>query len=172
ALHSDGSLVTWLGGWNPRPGGIAVGIDLAVDPFGAALALLAAVLVTAALVFAWHFFEAVGPTFHALILVFLGALIGLALTGDLFNMFVFFELMSVSAYALTAYRIERAASLQGALTFAVTNSVGAVMILFGIALLYGRTGALNLAQVGEALASRPSDGLVVRAFALITGGFL
>ena len=125
-----------------------------------------------ALVFAWRFFEAVGPTFHALILVFLGALIGFALTGDLFNMFVFFELMSVSAYALTAYRIERAASLQGALTFAVTNSVGAVMILFGIALLYGRTGALNLAQVGEALASRPSDGLVVTAFALITGGFL
>ena len=54
------------------------------------------------------------------------------------------------------YRIERAASLQGALTFAVTNSVGAVMILFGIALLYGRTGALNLAQVGEALAQEPS----------------
>ena len=54
----------------------------------------------------------------------------------------------------------------------MTNSVGAVMILFGIALLYGRTGALNLAQVGEALASRPSDGLVVVSFALITGGFL
>ena len=122
--------------------------------------------------FAWRFFDAVGPTFHALILVFLGALAGFALTGDLFNMFVFFELMSVSAYALTAYRIERPASLQGALTFAMTNSVGAVMILFGIALLYGRTGALNLAQVGEALAARPSDGLVVVAFALITGGFL
>ena len=87
-------------------------------------------------------------------------------------MFVFFELMSVSAYALTAYRIGRPASLQGALSFAMTNSVGAVMILFGIALLYGRTGALNLAQVGEALASAPSDGLVVVAFALITGGFL
>ena len=113
-----------------------------------------------------------GPTFHALILIFLGALAGFALTGDLFNMFVFFELMSVSAYALTAYRIDRPASLQGALTFAMTNSVGAVMILFGIALLYGRTGALNLAQVGEVLATRPSDGLVVVSFALITGGFL
>ncbi len=171
ALDSDGPVVTQLGGWAPRPGGVVLGISLAFDPLGAALALLASVLVGTALVFAWRFFDAVGPTFHALILVFLGSLTGFALTGDLFNMFVFFELMSVSAYALTAYRIERAASLQGALTFAVTNSVGAVMILFGIALVYGRTGALNLAQVGEALARKPSDGLVVAAFALITGGF-
>jgi multicomponent Na+:H+ antiporter subunit D len=172
ALDSEGPVVSRIGGWEPRPGGVVVGINFAFDSLGAALALLAAVLVGTALVFAWRFFEAVGPTFHSLILVFLGALTGFALTGDLFNMFVFFELMSVSAYALTAYRIERADSLQGALTFAVTNSVGAVMILFGIALLYGRTGALNLAQVGEALAQRPSDGLVVAAFALITGGFM
>jgi multicomponent Na+:H+ antiporter subunit D len=172
AVDSDGPVVSRIGGWEPRPGGVIVGINLAFDPLGAALAVLAAVLVGTSLVFTWRYFEVVGPTFHALILVFLGSLTGFALTGDLFNMFVFFELMSVSAYALTAYRIERAASLQGALTFAVTNSVGAVMILFGIALLYGRTGALNLAQVGEALAAQPSDGLVVTAFALITGGFL
>jgi multicomponent Na+:H+ antiporter subunit D len=172
ALDSEGPVVSRLGGWEPREDGVVVGINLVFDSLGAALAVLAAVLVGTALVFAWRFFEAVGPTFHALILVFLGALTGFALTGDLFNMFVFFELMSVSAYALTAYRIERADSLQGGLTFAVTNSVGAVMILFGIALLYGRTGALNLAQVGEALAAEPSDGLVVAAFALITGGFL
>jgi multicomponent Na+:H+ antiporter subunit D len=172
ALDSDGPVVAQIGGWEPRPGGVVVGINFAFDALGAALALLAAVLVGTALLFAWRFFEATGPTFHALILVFLGSLTGFALTGDLFNMFVFFELMSVSAYALTAYRIERADSLQGALTFAVTNSVGAVMILFGIALLYGRTGALNLAQVGETLSHKPSDGLVVAAFALITGGFL
>jgi multicomponent Na+:H+ antiporter subunit D len=172
ALNSAGPVVARIGGWEPRPGGVVVGINFTFDALGAALALLAAVLVGAALVFAWRSFEAVGPTFHALILVFLGALTGFALSGDLFNMFVFFELMSVSAYALTAYRIEQAASLQGALTFAVTNSVGAVMILFGIALIYGRTGALNLAQVGEALAGKSSDGLVVVAFALITGGFL
>jgi multicomponent Na+:H+ antiporter subunit D len=172
ALKSDGPLVSRIGGWEPRPGGVVVGINFVVDPLGAALALLAAVLVGVALVFAWRFFDTVGLTFHAVMLIFLGALTGFALTGDLFNMFVFFELMSVSAYALTAYRIERPASLQGALTFAVTNSVGAVMILFGIALLYGRTGALNLAQVGDVLAGKPSDELVVVAFALIAGGFL
>jgi multicomponent Na+:H+ antiporter subunit D len=172
AMHQTGPVVSRLGGWQPRPGGIVVGVNFTFDSLGAALAVLAAVLVGAAQLFTLRYFTTVKATFHALLLVFLGALVGFALTGDLFNMFVFFELMSVSAYALTAFRIERADSLQGALTFAFTNSVGAVMILFGIGLLYGRTGALNLAQVGEALASRDSDGLVVVAFALITGGFL
>ena len=163
-------VVSWLGGWEPR-GGVALGISLAFDRIGAGIALLAAVLVTAALIFAWRFFDAVGAIFHAMMLVFLGAMCGFALTGDLFNLFVFFELMSVSAYAMTAYRIEESAPLQGALTFAVSNSVGAVLILFGIALLYGRTGALNLAQAGQALAAGPADGLVICSFALICAGF-
>lgn len=167
-----GAPVEFLGGWEPREGGVALGISLAIDPLGAGLATLAALLVAMALLFTWRFFDVPGRLFHALMLVFCGGLVGFALTGDLFNMFVFFELMSVSAYALTAYRIERPGSLQGALGFAVTGSVGAIMILFGIALLYGRTGALNMAQVGEALAGREADGLVIVAFALICGGLL
>jgi multicomponent Na+:H+ antiporter subunit D len=172
ALAEEGPLISQLGGWEPRPGGAVLGITMAVDPLGAALATLAAALVTVALLFTWRFFEAPARLFHALMLVFLAGLAGFALAGDLFNMFVFFELMSVSAYALTAYRIERPEPLQGALGFAVSNTIGAMMILFGIALLYGRTGALNLAQVGEALAGRPADGLVIVAFAAIVGGFL
>jgi multicomponent Na+:H+ antiporter subunit D len=172
ALDTGAPLVEFLGGWEPRDGSVALGISLAIDPLGAGLATLAALLVAMALLFTWRFFDVPGRLFHALMLVFCGGLIGFALTGDLFNMFVFFEVMSVSAYALTAYRIERPSSLQGALGFAVTGSIGAMMILFGIALLYGRTGALNMAQVGEALAGKDADALVIVAFALICGGFL
>jgi multicomponent Na+:H+ antiporter subunit D len=172
ALGSEGPLTSYLGGWRPSTEGVELGIVMAIDPLGAALATLAAGLVTVALLFTWRYFETQGPIFHALLLVFLGGLTGFALTGDLFNLFVFFEVMSVSAYALTAYQIERPAPLQGALSFAVVNSIGAMMILFGIALVYGRTGALNMAQVGEALAGEPADGLVVVAFALMVGGFL
>jgi multicomponent Na+:H+ antiporter subunit D len=172
ALSSQGPLVAELGDWQPRAHGVVLGITMAIDPLGAALATLAAGLVAVALLFTWRFFETPGPLFHVLLLVFLGGLTGFALTGDLFNMFVFFEVMSVSAYALTAYRIERPAPLQGALGFAISNSVGAMMILFGIGLLYGRTGALNMAQVGQALAAEPADALVAVAFALIVGGFL
>jgi multicomponent Na+:H+ antiporter subunit D len=171
-LAQDERVVEWFGGWEPRPGGVAIGIDFAVDRFGAGIASLAALLVTAALAFSWRYFEEAGALFAALVLLFLGGIVGFALTGDLFNWFVFFELMSVAAFALTAYSIEEEASIQGALTFAVTNSLGAFMIVAGIGLLYGRTGALNLAQIGAELERRPADGLIVTAFTLIAVGFL
>ena len=97
---------------------------------------------------------------------------GFCLTGDVFDMFVWFELMGVAAYALTAYRPEERGPLQGALNFAITNSVGAYLSLTGIALIYGRTGALNMAQIAASLARRPPDGLVVVAFLLIIAALL
>ncbi len=103
--------------------------------------MLAAVLTTASLVFSWRYFDDVGALYEALMLVFLGAMAGFCLTGDLFNLFVFFELMGVAAYALTGYKIEEEPALMGAFSFAVTNSIGAFLVLTGIGLLYGRTGA-------------------------------
>ncbi|MCW3065399.1 MAG: NADH/Ubiquinone/plastoquinone [Solirubrobacterales bacterium] len=167
-----GRLVVWLSGWHPRKGDLAIGIALTVDPLGAGLAVLVAALVTAALVFSWRYFDAVTPIFHALMLLFLAGMTGFCLTGDLFNLFVLFELMGVAAYALTGYKIEEKGPLQGALNFAITNSVGAFMVLLGIGLVYGRTGALNLAQIGRVLAGHHPDGLVIVAFALIACGFL
>ena len=171
AQAADGTFVYWFGGWEPR-GGTVIGISFAIDALGAALACFVAVLFVLAFVFSWRYFNAAGPFFHALMLVFLAACMGFSLTGDLFNLFVFFELLSVAAYALTAYDIEEAGPLQGTLNVAVTNSVGAFLVLTGIGLLYGRTGSLNMAEIGVALADGPADGLVVGAFVLITVGFL
>jgi multicomponent Na+:H+ antiporter subunit D len=167
----DHDLVYWFGGWTPRHG-VALGIGFDVEPLSAALAALAGVVTTASFVFAWRYFDEVGTLFHVLMLIFLGAMGGFALSGDLFNMFVFFELMSVCAYALVAYQIEAMAPLQGAINFAVTNTIGALLVLIGIGLVYGRTGALNLAQIGRALEGRKPDGLVLVAFALLLCGFL
>jgi multicomponent Na+:H+ antiporter subunit D len=171
-VDSNGSsLVYWFGGWKPRDG-IALGISFSVDPLGAGLAFLAAILVLAALLFSWHYFDETGHLFHVLMLVFLAAMCGFALSGDLFNMFVFFELMGVAAYALTAYRIEELGPLQGALNFAITNSIGAFLVLLGIALVYGHTGALNLAQVGATVGHQRGHAVVIVAFLLLAIGFL
>jgi multicomponent Na+:H+ antiporter subunit D len=167
---AGGPVVYWFGGWTPRDG-IALGVAFTVDPVGAGLATLAGALATAALVYSWRIFEAVGTLYHALMLVFLAAIVGFCLSGDLFNMFVFYELLSVAAYALAGWRTEDPGSLRGALNFAMTNSVGGFVVLAGIALLYGRTGALNLAQLGQTLAARPADRLVVVAFLLLLVGF-
>jgi multicomponent Na+:H+ antiporter subunit D len=170
ARSLDGPVVYWFGGWTPRDG-IALGVAFTVDPVGAALATLAGVLATAALTFSWRIFEAVRTLHHGLMLVFLAGIVGFCLSGDLFNMFVFYELFSVAAYALAGYQSTNPGSVRGALNFAITNSVGAILVLGGIALLYGRTGALNLAQLGQALARGPADRLVVAAFLLLMVGF-
>lgn len=165
----DSPLVYWFGGFAPR-GEVAIGISFVVDPIGAGIATLAGLLVVCALVFSLHYFKAAGSYFHVLMLVFLAGLEGFALTGDLFNLFVYFELMSVSAFALCGYKSEDSAALQGALNFAVTNTVGAILVLSGIAFLYAMTGALNMAQVSLTLAGRNDPGPLV-AFGFIACGF-
>ncbi|MDX3076216.1 complex I subunit 5 family protein [Streptomyces sp. MI02-7b] len=178
ARTGDGRAVTWLGGWRPEgPGGHGVGIVLEADRVGGGMALLVAVLVLAVLAYSWRYFEEPGGdnagTFPALLLLFEAGMCGFALTGDLFNAFVFFELMGVVAYSLTGYRIEDGRPLQGALAFGLVNSLGAYASLMGIALLYARTGELGFAAIARQLAREGGpDALVVCGFVLVMTGLL
>ncbi|HEY4022852.1 MAG TPA: complex I subunit 5 family protein [Pseudonocardiaceae bacterium] len=171
AATGHGRVVTWAGGWQPKPH-LVVGIVLVVDRAGAGLALLIAALATCALLFSFRYFQSVHAHYHALILLFSTGMTGFVLTGDLFDMVVFFELMGAAAYALTAFKIEEAESVQGGLNFGVLNSLGAYLCLSGVGLLYARTGALGLPQLGAALAGRGADPLVLAAFVLICTGWL
>lgn len=168
-LSASQTMVYWFGGWIPRSGA-AVGISFSIDPIGAGAAAFASLLVVAALVMSLHYFDSIGTLFHVLMLSFLAAMCGFSLTGDIFNLFVFFELMSAAAFALCGYKTEEGGPLEGALNFAVTNTIAAFLALSGIGLLYGRTGALNMAQIGRSLGTT-SDGLVVVALVLIICGF-
>jgi multicomponent Na+:H+ antiporter subunit D len=161
----------WMGGWRPQHG-VAIGIAFAIDPLGAGMAAFAAVIVLAALTYALRYFDAVGGLFHGLMLLFLAGMTGFCLTGDLFNLVVFFELMSAVAYALTAYRIEERAPIQGAINFAITNSIGGYAMFIAVAMLYARTGDLNMAQIGAVLDGHHADALVIVAMVLLLLGFL
>jgi multicomponent Na+:H+ antiporter subunit D len=165
-----GRMVYWFGGWVPRDG-VALGISFVADETSAGLTLLVGLLTTAAFVFALRYFDSVHALFHVMMLIFMGAMCGFSLTGDLFNLFVFFQLMSAAAFVLCAYKTEEPGPLQGALNFGVTNTIAAFLTVSGIAMVYGRTGALNLAQIGRALGPGNPDALVIFAFALILCGF-
>jgi multicomponent Na+:H+ antiporter subunit D len=172
-LHSgDRTIVYWFGDWKPVADGFPWGIGFVVDQFAAAEATLAAVAVLAALVFSWGHFESIRHLFYSLMLAFLAGMVGFVFSGDLFNIFVFLELMSVAAYALSGYHVTRPEVLQGALDFAVLNTIGTLTLLMGIAVLYGRTGNLNLVGIGTVLARDHPSGLLVLALTLITVGFL
>jgi multicomponent Na+:H+ antiporter subunit D len=161
----------WMGGWAPRHG-VSVGISLSIDTLGAGMATFAALLVTAAFTYSLRYFDAIEGLFHGLMLLFMAGMVGFCLTGDLFNLVVFFEVMSAAAFALTAYRVEERAPIQGAINFAITNSIAGYSMFIGVGLLYARTGALNMTQIGVALGSGPVDPLVVLAMVLLFVGFL
>ena len=132
----------WFGGWQPH-GGVVLGISFVVDQVGAALTALIGTLFAATFVFAWGYFDNVHAHFHVLMLLFLAAMAGFCLTHDLFNLFVWFEVMSVTAaFALTGYRLE-ASALEGALNFTVTNSLASFFMLGGIGLIYAHAGTLD-----------------------------
>ncbi|MBL1084454.1 NADH dehydrogenase [Streptomyces actinomycinicus] len=178
-LDSSPPMVEWVGGWLPV-GGESVGILVVGDGPALGMATLVSLLTLAALAYSWRYFDQPPHgrtgTFTALMLVFQGGMCGFAIAGDLFNAFVFFELMSVTAYALTGYRIDEAKAVQGALTFGVVNSLGAYAMLMGIALLYARTGELAMTKIGRGLDSAAGQGgpdaLVLASFVLVLTGLL
>lgn len=163
-------LVYWYGGWAPTHGPV-LGISFVVDSAGAGAGAFIAGLFALTFLFAWHYFEEVRAHFHALMLMFCSALIGFCLTHDLFNIFVWFETMSVIAFALTGYHLEDAA-LEGALNFTVVNTLGSFLMMAGVGLAYAATGALDMALVGKVLAERHNDVLACASFVLMAAAML
>jgi multicomponent Na+:H+ antiporter subunit D len=167
SLHEP--LVYWFGNWWPR-GAVAIGECFVITPFVAMLALLVSVLMLAASILSWQLKPA-GSHLEPLMMLFIAAMCGFAYSGDLFNLFVWFELMSATAFALCGLKTTEPAPLEGSFNFGITNTVGAFFIITGIALLYARTGALNMAQIGSSL-GRHADALLLMSFLFMTAGYL
>ncbi|TGE02705.1 NADH dehydrogenase [Methylobacterium nonmethylotrophicum] len=175
ARHSlEGPVRHWFGGWTPdaahRPG-VVLGIGFQADPASAALAAFCGLLFAATFIFAWGYFDAEHAHFQVLMLLFLAAMVGFCLTRDLFNLFVWFELMSVAAFALTAYPLGSSA-LEGAFTFTVSNALASFLMLAGTGLLYARTGTLDFAAMGQVVAGLGADPVVTGGFVLVAGALL
>jgi len=163
-------LVYWYGQWAPTRGPV-LGISFVVDSAGAGASAFIAGLFALTFLFVWHYFEEVRAHFHALMLMFCAAMLGFCLTHDLFNLFVWFETMSVIAFALTGYRLEDAA-LEGALNFTVINTIGSFLMMAGVGLAYAATGALDMGLVGKNLAQHHADVLACASFVLMAAAML
>ncbi len=171
AAHTaEHPLVYWFGGWAPRDGHV-LGIGFVVDQIGAVMAAFIGLLFAATLVFAWGYYDEVHAHFHVLMLLFMAGMVGFCLTHDLFNLFVWFEVMSVAAFAVTGYAL-RSSALDGALNFTVVNTIGSYLILGGIGLIYSRVGALDFAALEQGVIAAPGDAVITASFALITIGLL
>jgi proton-translocating NADH-quinone oxidoreductase chain N len=106
--------------------------------------------------------------YYALLSALVGAMIGLACAGDLFNLWVWFETMAVSTYLLVAFYREQPASLEAGVKYLVQSATGSVLVLLGIALVLAQTGTLDLNALRTAAAPSPT---LLAAAALFTIGF-
>jgi multicomponent Na+:H+ antiporter subunit D len=165
-----GTVVYWLGGWTPRAG-LAIGVSLSIDAWGLLVALIVAGVSLAALLYsvADMRHETGLGAYYVLIMLLQAALIGFVLSGDLFNQFVWLEVLSVASFALTAFHYERRESVEAAFKYLVTNSIAALFIVIALTILYLQTGALNIAQAGRDFlytpAGRVSMGLLLGGYA-------
>ncbi|MCE2980123.1 MAG: monovalent cation/H+ antiporter subunit D [Betaproteobacteria bacterium] len=151
-----------LGNW-PAP----YGIVLVLDRLSALMLLLTALLAVAVAWFAAGGWDARGRHFHALFQLQLMGLNGAFLTGDLFNLFVFFELLLIASYGLMLHgggaRRQRAT-----LHYLVCNLVASTLFLVSASLLYGVTGTLNMADLALQVAAAPlEDASLLRSAGLV-----
>ncbi|HZU56584.1 MAG TPA: proton-conducting transporter membrane subunit [Actinocrinis sp.] len=168
-----GILAHYMGGWGPVHGAV-LGIAFAADPFGMTFALVCAGIGTLLVVYALSELGGLGErelgAFACLFQLLDAALIGSALTADLFNLFVWFEVAALASYGLTGFFLERPIALEAAFKIAILTTVAAFAVFIGAGLLYTGHGALNLAQLHDALAAHVGTADLV-ALGLLVAGF-
>ncbi|GGA77492.1 monovalent cation/H+ antiporter subunit D [Brucella endophytica] len=145
------------------------GIVLALDRLSALMLVLTAVLAVASLVYALACWQQGGPHFHTLFQLLLMGLNGAFLTGDLFNLFVFFELTLAASYGLALHG-SGVRRVKAGLRYIVFNLAASALFLIGVSLLYGVTGTLNMADLATRIPLvSPGDRVFVEAGAAILG---
>lgn len=170
AQVQGGSILTYeMGGW-----AAPYGIEYRIDAVSAFVAFIVAAIGSVAIVYAR---QSVAreveqdrlPLFYAAWILSFSGLLGISVTGDLFNIFVFLEISSLSAYALIAMGQDRRA-LVSSYQYLIMGSVGATFIVIGIGLLYAMTGSLNIADIAERLPPLMDQRTIPVAFAFLAVG--
>jgi len=157
-------IVVSMGGFSPP-----FCITLYAGPVGLLLSALVALAGLVVSIYAVSYIDKGATTrYHTLYLLLLVGATGVVLTGDVFNLFVFFEVLCISSYALVAYLGDRG-GLEAAAKYLVQGAVGSALLLLGIGLLYGQTGTLNMADIAGRVGSVGSASLFVPMALMVVG---
>ncbi len=155
-VWSDGIVAGQMGGW-----AAPFGITLVADLLSAIMVLITAIAGLAVAVYALADInvrlESLG--FHTLYHVLIGGVCGAFLTGDVFNLYVWFEVMLIASFGLLVLGGNRA-QLDGGIKYVALNLVSTILFLGGIGLLYGLTGTLNMADLHVAVQASEQTGLL------------
>ncbi len=163
------TLRLYIGQWGPGGKGV-LGIEMVCDGFTRLMLLTINLVAFVAILFAVGYMRRFTEVwlFQALFLLMTGAMNGVVLAGDLFNLFVFLEIAAIASYALVGFGCE-AEELEAAFKYLVLGTVGSAFILLGVAILYSLTGHLNMAAVHELLPQVQGPAVLLAAAALLGG---
>jgi multicomponent K+:H+ antiporter subunit D len=162
-LASDGMPRPYLLGDWAAP----FGIVLVLDRLSATMLLLTSVLAFAVVLYAIAGWDARGRHFHALFHFQLMGINGAFLTGDVFNLFVFFEVMLIASYGLVLHG-GGAQRLKAGFHYVAINLIGSTLFLFAVAIIYAVTGTLNMADLAQKVTQiAPGDEALLRTGALL-----
>ena len=168
-VDAGGTISYAIGNWPPP-----LGIEYRVDRLTSFILVLVAGVAAVVVPYSRRSIEAEIPReqhylFYSLFALALAGLLGITITGDAFNIFVFLEISSLSTYALIALGRDRRALL-AAYRYLIMGSIGATFIVIGIGLLYLMTGTLNLADLGARLPAVRESRPLLAAMAFLTVG--
>ncbi len=161
----------WLGGWNPP-----YGIEFVIDGLNGAIILLIAVLAFMTALYSSpmeelekkiYKYRSVG--YYSILCLLAVGLLGMTSTGDVFNLYVFMEIVSLASYGLIAMGDDKAPI--AAFRYLMMGTIGASMYLLGIGFLYAATGTLNMADIARLMPNLVENPLIIMSAASLIVGF-
>ncbi|MBQ9249563.1 MAG: hypothetical protein IJ179_04255 [Oscillospiraceae bacterium] len=161
----------WMGNRVPA-GGYAIGIALEVDALSLFFGLVVTLALFASVIYSIRYMaqDDNQEQYYILLLVLIGGVLGLVLSGDMFNMYIMVEIMTIAAVALTAFRHKVFGALEAAFKYMVVGGIGSTCILAGVIILYAQAHTLNFAQLAALIPGNLNTATKV-AFALLFIGF-
>lgn len=166
-VMAKGTIHYWLGGWEPP-----WGIEYVVDYLNGFMLVMLTSIAFVVAIYSKRSVEQEIPEkivpFYSVFLLFVTGLIGITVTGDMFNIFVFLEIASLTAYALLA--IGEDGAPMAVFRYIIMGTIGACFYYLGVGYLYSVTGSLNLADLSQILPNLYHNRAVLVALALFTAG--
>jgi multicomponent Na+:H+ antiporter subunit D len=134
-----------------------------VDAISIFIAIITIILSFVASIYSWAFVEndAGQDKYYTLLLIMTAGTLGMVLTGDMFNFFVFLEITSIASCALIAFRTKQKEAVAAGFKYIIISTIGALFVLFSIALLYGQYDALNIAKLADNIAFKFLDKIAL-----------
>ncbi len=166
---SEGRISYWLGNWPPP-----WGIEYAVDYLNGFVLVVVSFIALMVAIYSRNSIEKEllrhrHTAFYSLFMLLVAGLLGIVITGDIFNLYVFIEISSLAGYALIASGT-REKALTASFNYLILGTIGATFLIMGVGLLYMVTGTLNMADLGERLPELYESRVVLTALAFFSVG--